>query len=537
MKKSKIVLAVASAFLLAACSGKKVDKVKPSDLPKSGAKTFVTSPTGAMQVISQLAEDLDDFDGGYVIESYFEDVYDIEEVLGDLGENSESAKKITSVAEKVEEAYEKFSEDLEKNKKGSIKVDASLGKLKDLPEGLTVNVPTLKVNADVELSGEEKVSIKGSGSAKGDIKFKDVELSLKKLDVNCDVSGKVVQTNVDAKAKLAVKASADLKVPGFECSVKDLAFDMNAKDVDVDVAKYALKGAVNASSVADLKLRFNYDELIKPMGDSHKKELAAFPIKGIVVNFKSSEAEKLNAKESVSLADIGNLTVNVDEYIGLNAGISFCTSNKVGGIFIAELLMEIKAKTTMNELTAKFEELLKGESKLSEKEFKKLKLPLEASAKVAFYDDDGKETYCVVEAKNLYEVYSLIYDSKDSIVALLNGELPESADVESDSYSSDLFGDAYDDALDTYRKAYDEALDAYGKAYDEALGAYGDAYKEAADALGAYGDLYSDTLDAYGDLYGDALNDYADALDAYGDLYSDSLDALNGALDLYGSLY
>lgn len=533
MKKSKIVLAVASAFLLAACSGKKVDKVKPSDLPKSGAKTFVTSPTGAMEAFGNLAYSFEDNEAVYEIGEYLSEYVDFVEENSEKIGTSKFAVKLSDAVEKLETDVESFGKDLAAGK-ASLKFDASVGKADGLPEGLSVNLSKLKFDLDAKLdSGDNpKGSIKGSGSAKADVKIKDLELAVEKLDAKCDISAKANGNTANGDVNFSVSASASGKMPGLSLDAKNFGINLKAKKIDIGLADYSAKGNVEASASGEIKLVFDYDKFKKNIKDADAKTLDKFPVKGLIVNLKSSSFEKISAKEKVTLANPGNLTVDADEYFGFSTGLSFCNPDGVGGIFITEFFCSFDAKVNVSELTTKFEELLSTEAKLSEKEFKNKKLPMEAKVKVAFYDDNGKETYCVVEAKNLYEVYSLIYDNREIIGSFAEEFLDTYTDALLSGVGSyyDSYSYAYDDDddydYDDDDYLYSDLGKAYSDAYDEFSNAYSDAYDELSDA---YSDAY-DELD-------DALGVYGDVLDAYGDIYGDSLDAVNGALDLYGSLY
>lgn len=248
-KKFLPVGAVILALLFTSCGEKSPESATLKSLPASKAKTFITSEDDIADLIEELEEfDFYDDEGLEALEDAFEEFEDNTPAIF-----QEIADEIEETVEYFGDVIDGYDKTFNRTGKASYSFDKTIGEIKSLPEGLTVKIPSSKINfaleanrhgkADVDtavdfsidmnfnpakIMGEsyQNTILKGmnanaslKGTVKGDIYSDEDDFEyffddLEGVDLNCDVSANVLYAisfcspeGIGGKAVITVQAN------------------------------------------------------------------------------------------------------------------------------------------------------------------------------------------------------------------------------------------------------------------------------------------------------------------------------------------
>ena len=419
LKKILLTAAVLSAVMLASCSKendsssssgagsvKTISAIKAESIPASGAKKFIKDDSyiisAAKSISSAKSDSLIDF-----IENSFGNL--LSEVHNNTNiylakartasqyrrafERSEYLKKLAlSVQDFQEDAQQAFM-DLQKKGNTNFEWSTAPGKATDLPEGMMINIPGIKVAAKVKRDPNNNSGlIKGSGYGQISTKIDGLSFSIDNASADVSVSGS--DKNINGNFSAGISAS--------------LALDPAEFEIDDSMLKYF---SIKASAGTD----------------------GAF--KGT-----SMPPENFNAAVKVSLS----------------SALSFAAPNGVGGKAILTFNFSSKenndAVSKMTDNSSVLEDLKEGKE-VSKADFEKLFDGINISLSIKFYDDDNKETYAFLDAKNTYELYQQLMEFSDKYE--LNDEINEAFGSKKKSYDYDDYSYGYDDYSYNYDYDYD----------------------------------------------------------------------------------
>lgn len=434
MKKTSILaLALISAIALTSCSKKEGDSkstsakaVSPSSIPASGAKKFIKDDSYIISAAKSIQKEGDSFIDFLMddFQNLFSGIqkqtnaylasYSGRDSYADALEKSRYVQNLAKEFEKLQESLQEEFRVLMKDGKADFSWSIEPGKAKDLPKGMMLNIPALSLKAKVN---QDPKAIKGSASASG-------------------------------------KGSLYIDIDGLSYSIENLSFDADVKvNENAEVAfDGSAKGKVNFSL------------------DPKKFDIEDSSIKYFCINAGTSLEAK--GKSNFNVRDIIAKKASLD--FSTNSGLSFAAPNGVGGkailAFNTEVnLADIDLASKEEEFYELAEKFYTGEE-LSEKEINSLFKGIKVSLSLKFYDDDNKETYAFIDAKNAYELYKTFVDFNDKYGFADSFDF-DNDDYDLDSYMDDVnsYMDTYSDELNSYMddlNSYAEELNSYASDYD-----------------------------------------------------------------------
>lgn len=426
MKKSLLKSVLLSSFLISALlvtgckpkdenavaekeSSKKTEVVKEpvslQEMPSSGAKTYITTQVGASNFVKNLGTNVDE-------EKLIEEatsVIDIEKIteqLGELYEDSSYAESIENLVEKIKETVAQAVENAISTGSVDLNIEEHPGAASDFPAGYSLDIPQVVVKVKGSVNDINNPS---SGSAEAEI-----NTSVKATVEN--ITAAIPELNVNAKLnvstdpiKQALKADGTVGEKfAFMYEMEGASLKINALNNDVTI-----RGDYDGSKgSANVKLNNNFSTELEI--DAAKLGIPSSPVKYIksvtTVNGNLDGNPVMNSDKSFR----GN--VNYDYQISSKTGMSFASSDGIGGKVISDVKLNFKgavniaeAMQIMSILTDLSSDLFGG-MKLTEEEFKDQKIPFDAFISVKFFDDNNKETLDFLNIKSTYDLYSFIYD-------------------------------------------------------------------------------------------------------------------------------
>ncbi len=433
--KAVLNVAISSAllFCLFGCGGgyfydskHRAKTVGASDLPSSGANTFVTTQAGASVVFKNFASELPD-------DSYFVGLKnsgpavltDFQSLNSGKYGDKEYFVNLRSSLENI------FSLLIKRGENTNETVYLTPGNAKISSAGYEANVPSIYFS----MNGFDKdISAKMNGSAF--FKTPLLALDLNTFSFNMNSSSNSVRSDLHGDFDISVKT----RTPGLILDIPSFKIELNQMSVNE-------KNSILQDS-SDMKISGSSFMELNP--------------KEVTSNSMIKKAMFAVAFEVLPTGDKG-LMDSTDFYYSegsfdFNAGLSFVLKNGTGGKIIAcgNVQQGKSKKKAAPKLSAQgIFEAFKG-NKYSKEQFDKLGIPLQIYLNVSFYDDDNIKTLDYVTIKNLYDLYGFIYDTleasgaKGSFASYFQILMEKKQNLSTrnlyDNISSSLFSESENDA-------------------------------------------------------------------------------------------
>lgn len=425
MKKNLLKFSLVSMFVVAALAvtgckpkdkdagveqpSKKTETVKDpvdvKDIPSSGAKTYITTQTGASNFVKNIGNNVD---FNQLLEEG-QSVIDLEKVQDQIEElyyDSSYADLLESLVKSMSRSIEQAVRSAMETGSVDLNIDEHPGAASDFPEGYALDIPNITIKAKGSVNDVNDPT-SGSGEASVNTAVKvmvdNIKASIPEFSVNANVNftSDPIKQALKGEGTVGEKFSFAYEMDGAKLKINAFNNDVNIRG-DYDGSK----GSANVNLKDEFSSEIELDAAKLGVPSSPVKYLKSVAtVKG---NLDGNPA--MNSDQSFR----GNL--NYDYEIASKTGMSFAGADGVGGKVIGDVKLNFKGTFNLAEifqLKSILSDLgsdLFGGMKLTEEEFNGKSLPFSTVVSVKFYDDNNKETLDFLNLKSSYEFYSLVYD-------------------------------------------------------------------------------------------------------------------------------
>lgn len=386
------IVLVSFIFLIFSCKksnynnySSQINNIGPSDLPSSDAKTFVSTKTDADKVVKTFFESINGdsyfknckkshseflketksvFNGEYGDKKYFEELKSILQTSLNYAKNKNLSKSFSCF-----------------NSPGVAKLEA---------EGYEVNVPSFYFS--INRNGDDLFA-KINGSAFFSTPTSNFCLKDFSININNSSNSKVSNEYSDFYISLSEKYPGVLfEIPYLNLKFLQTSVKENNNNILKNNSEILLKGS---SYIVLDTTAFSEESIFKKAIFS-----SSFDLK------PNSEADFFNTTDLYS----------AEGELEFNAGVSFLCEDGMGGkIVIAstvtqenagkKLNKKNKQKISKNEIVKAYEK-----EKYTKTEFNRIGIPIQVYLNISFYNDENIKTLDYLTVRNLYDLYSIVYD-------------------------------------------------------------------------------------------------------------------------------
>lgn len=382
-------------------------KIKPEQLPPSGAKIFLSNQFGVINFFKSINEE---YDSDYVIEDIIDaiDPEEITDYIGEALEDSDYGQKLGELIDKLEEDFEALEDSFDENGTISYTLNEKPGKATDLPEDIQLDIPQIKLIVDGSIDDPDEPT-KGSfaGSAALDFNVKAMDLNMELNNLQADASLYFIRNReterITGKGTLSEDFSFNLEKTGFKLIISNCNNSIEAT-ASFDDESFMAEGKLSSNMSAFVEIdteKLNLDSEDTPL----KYLISSIDIYGNLSGNPEMDSEENFTGE-----------INCDYTLSVAAGMTFNPINNIGTKMIIQGDIKLKGNLDLEHFIENITDFIERmdetdfEEKLSEEELSAFSLPLDVMFAISFYNDSNTETLSFLNITSLYDLYSYLFD-------------------------------------------------------------------------------------------------------------------------------